>query len=1497
MANKWRNIRVFISSTFRDMHAERDHLVRVVFPELKNLCREKQIHLTDVDLRWGVSESDAQDGKALDICLNEIDSCRPYFLGLLGHRYGWIPDGQNLSITASEIYHGVLHNDLPSQVVDMRGIIEGRFEGRRLRDEQINCLRANYTWDAEKRVYVLRSSLSDDDAEIIRDIFRKYAAYQRDRSFFFFRSERLSRQLARHENDDFFESDPHLADSLEALKREIKDSGIVCFEYDDLEDFGQKVRNELWQHIQVELEEASTEERDPLDVEREMHDLFAADRTRRFIGRADYLNRMRQFCEKPDRGSLLLVTGKPGSGKSSLMARFSEEIQHAHPDWLIIPHFIGASPDSTNLRRSLRRFYAEINRHLELDEVVPEDTRELLNGFSDKLNQAAQANRVLFVIDAVNQMEKADTPQDMTWLPVNPPENVFWVVSTLAGDALDALMNRQPVRVEVRGLDAHEVGRLVDDYLAEVRKAFPSPQIRENFLAKLDSGNPLYIMVALEELRIFGSFEQLAGRIDLLPDDVPALFQQVLERIENDFAAWPGLVADALSVIACSRQGMTPEEMQTLLAEYAPTREPINLPQHPPKGLFSRVLNFFKRHPGPKAPPIPAVPDKLPDMVWSRLRLSLDAYLFERSGAVDFFHGQLKEAVGARYLSTDAERDRWHQTIADYFENRWAEPYPRALDELPHQLAKAKDWDGVERVLCDLLFVQEKCAAGLTYDLIADYHTALENLPENQINIEEEKDRQARLDKYAQDLVAVAKGELAIADLEVIPSVEPKGDACFEAELERITTRPTRLDRVQCFANFVQGQSHHLIKYGSEPRFCLRQAFNHADGGPVERAASTILRRQARRKLLLRHPSWRPTFNPYPVCLRILEGHTDWVNSVCLSVDGQRAVSASKDHTLRLWDLEQGRCLNTLKGHTDGVLSVCLSADGKRAVSASRDRTLRLWDLEQGRCLKTLQGHTDGVLSVCLSADGQRAVSASDDQTLRLWDLERGRCLRTMHGHTDRVGSVSLSADGQRAVSGSWDQTLRLWDLEQGRCLKTLQGHTGWVNSVCLSADGQRAISASADQTLRLWDLEQGRCLKTLQGLTEWVLSVCLSADGQRAVSASFNDKTLRVWDLERERCLNILQGHTGRVISVCLSADGQRAISASADQTLRLWDLEQGRCLNTLQGHTDPVDSVCLSADGKRAVSASDDKTLRLWDLEQGRCLKTLQGHTDPVESVCLSADGQRAVSGSWDQTLRLWDLEQGRCLKTLQGHTGSVESVCLSADGQRAVSASWDHTLRLWDLERGRCLKTLQGHTKLVSSVCLSADGQRAVSASADQTLRLWDLEQGRCLRTMHGHTDRVGSVSLSADGQRAVSASKDHTLCLWDLEQGRCLKTLQGHTSWVNSVCLSADGQRAVSASADWTLRLWDLEQGRCLKTLQGHTDGVLSVSLTADGQRALSASFDHTLRLWDLEQGRCLAVAAFDAGVSSVALKNDTVVAGFSTGRVEVLSLGGGVIGPA
>ncbi len=91
-----REIRVFVSSTFRDMHDEREVLTKQIFPQLRKLCEERGVTLTEVDLRWGVNDEQKAEGKVLPIWLAEIDRCRPFFIGLLGERYGSVPDEDDI---------------------------------------------------------------------------------------------------------------------------------------------------------------------------------------------------------------------------------------------------------------------------------------------------------------------------------------------------------------------------------------------------------------------------------------------------------------------------------------------------------------------------------------------------------------------------------------------------------------------------------------------------------------------------------------------------------------------------------------------------------------------------------------------------------------------------------------------------------------------------------------------------------------------------------------------------------------------------------------------------------------------------------------------------------------------------------------------------------------------------------------------------------------------------------------------------------------------------------------------------------------------------------------------------------------------------------------------------------------------------------------------------------------------------------------------------------
>jgi Domain of unknown function (DUF4062) len=116
MAQAGRTFRVFISSTFRDMHAERDYLSRLVFPELRSRCLRRGADFIGLDLRWGVTEEEAEREGALAICLEEIESCRPFFVCLLGDRFGWVPPPEAIS---TKFFEAVGHTGhLPSDVAE-----------------------------------------------------------------------------------------------------------------------------------------------------------------------------------------------------------------------------------------------------------------------------------------------------------------------------------------------------------------------------------------------------------------------------------------------------------------------------------------------------------------------------------------------------------------------------------------------------------------------------------------------------------------------------------------------------------------------------------------------------------------------------------------------------------------------------------------------------------------------------------------------------------------------------------------------------------------------------------------------------------------------------------------------------------------------------------------------------------------------------------------------------------------------------------------------------------------------------------------------------------------------------------------------------------------------------------------------------------------------------------------------------------------------------------
>src|SRR4030095_5640491 len=109
---------------------------------------------------------------------------------------------------------------------------------------------------------------------------------------------------------------------------------------------------------------------------------------------------------------------------------------------------------------------------------------------------------------------------------------------------------------------------------------------------------------------------------------------------------------------------------------------------------------------------------------------------------------------------------------------------------------------------------------------------------------------------------------------------------------------------------------------------------------------------------------------------------------------------------LRLYQTSDWKLLGVLRGHDDVVFSVSFSPDGKKLASASFDHTLSLWDVEQLKRIQSYKAHSDFIYAVAFSASATHVFSASKDRTVQMIDLATGKSTFTFSGMEQDVMAV-----------------------------------------------------------------------------------------------------------------------------------------------------------------------------------------------------------------------------------------------------------------------------------------------------------------------------------------------------------------------------------------------------------------------------------------------------------------------------------------------------------
>jgi len=1411
-----KTIRLFISSTFRDMHAERDWLNRVVFPELRSRCRRRGAEFVGVDLRWGVTEEEARQRGALAVCLDEIGRC-DLFLGLVGERYGWVPPPEEVP---AELFAAVR-------------------DGGQLSDEEIALMDACYQWDrttVPARFRLRRDVvLPPETAETLTRLWQRSGlpgagesvtaleilhgalalGQSRGKAIIYLRSEGLHRHPGFPPAfvPIFAEAQPEAQQRLARLRDEVRSAasptlvvreyrpGYAGFRIDPLflpaaeaggalsdgviepgeweelseaarqaitahgtvaltgmEEFGTRVLNDLWWAVEPLLKEGKR----PEITGQSWHERFARERAARCFGREDGVAAVMGYLRDHGDHAPYVLTGLPGCGKSTLVAACIERLREEAPDTVVIPWFVGAAPGSTELTVMVRSLCEQLRRACRLDLEPSPDPDKLRLQLPAFLAAAGAVRPVALFIDALNQMDPVGDSHELAWFPRTLAPAVKVVASTLAGPCLDRLTERLPADhlAILPPLPDDSRATLMEEHLARRGKRL-SPTQQALLLdteARPEAALPLYLVAALEELCCHGDFETLAKRIAALPPTVAELFDQILERLERDHGA--DLATAALSAMAVSRDGLLEPEIIDLLREGGEATASL------PWTRFYRALEPYLRPSGEEG----------------------------GGGLISFFHDQLRFAAFRRYLAMDTPAAvpsgpfrQTHGRLAGYFragarkngaDGSWNPERPRPLAELPFHLAGAGRQTELRALVFDFPWLQAKFQALDVAALLAD-----------------------------------------------IPLLPPEPALALLAHSLRLSTSVVAADKGQ-FAAQLAGR---LL---SRPEPELQALAAQAGAG--------------RGEAWLR-PVTPALYQAGGAIERVLGTHTHPVRGVVITPDGRRAVSAADDGTLRVWDLASGAEVMVLKGHEAEVLAVAVFPDGRRVASGSRDATVRLWDTETGECLLILRGHTMPVSSLAVAPDGTWLASGSWDNAVRLWNPVTGQERGIIWGHAYGVNAVAVTPDGLTLVSASFDRTIKTWDPSNGELRRVFEGHSRQVLAVAVTPDGRQLISASEDCTLKRWDLGEGRELWTYYGHTDGVSSVAVSPDGREIISGSW-DFTLRRWDLDQPKAREILRGHTFKVSAAAITPDGATAVSAAQDTTLKVWSLAGATASPPLASHGATVTAAAFIPSGTRAVTSSWDRKVKVWGAATGAEIFSLTGHETWVRDVALTPDGRRAVTASHDRTVRVWDLEERRELWTFRGHEAEVWSVVVTPDGRRAFSAGQDATLREWDLETFQPLG-VAGLPSPARVTDVSPDGTLLALVAHFPTFIIRDLRSGSLRPYPPQHRDQVNDCAFLSDGLRVLTASSDRTLKLWHLATGQVMYTLRGHSREIWSVSVTPDGRRAVSASDDRSLILWDLETLKPLATFTG--DGALvPAAITADGKMIVTgdeAGVVHLLRV--------------------------------------------------
>lgn len=607
--------------------------------------------------------------------------------------------------------------------------------------------------------------------------------------------------------------------------------------------------------------------------------------------------------------------------------------------------------------------------------------------------------------------------------------------------------------------------------------------------------------------------------------------------------------------------------------------------------------------------------------------------------------------------------------------------------------------------------------------------------------------------------------------------------------------------------------------------------------------------------------------------------HNDEILSAAFDRSGTRIVTASRDHTARVLEIDperqeirqiadlrdqpkQGAPEQTRGSLIEGgefiSLSMHTSADLARLFVGGADGVIRIWNVPRAIEIGSIPG-TGLNTSFAISANGRLVLtgSSSADARALVWTVnEQGRADPTprwkLQGHQDTVTAFAVSRDGRQLFTGDRLGMGILWNAETGLQVgATLKQHAGSrLNAAVFTEDGTELYIAGDNRSVSRVNIASGEVIETLLH-DGFVTDLSLAPGGRQLM-------TVTQIPGESETRTRLLLWN--------LAAPGKESISITVDEAVNRRNSQLGQSDSKRE-----IRSVRFAHDAATAFSIQVDSQarrsfLKVWSLASENAPKLVRGLAFPVRvattEIALPGPAGQVFTLNGDAVF-LWDLGSLGHLKSYRPHA-AVTQASFSSDGKFIATSS--RSVKIWNVSTERTVAQMEfPHEGAVLSVMFSPvpGSNQFLTAGDDGHVKLWEwqpeLAEVKPLREFVEEGTCIRRVCFSHDGEMILAVGDAGFAKIWRTDGTAAPLVLADDTRPADFLCcaLSTDRRWAVVGSKDRIARLWriadDQSSARLMRRFSGHADEISDIKfITSESPanfRIVSVSRDTLARIWD------------------------------------------------